>query len=52
MEYADVIYDNWPKYLADILEGVWVEAARICTGVIRQTSSVKLLLEIGWEPPF
>ena len=36
IEYADVIC---PKYLADRLEGVQMEAARICTGGMRQTSS-------------
>ena len=49
IEYADVIYDNCPKYLADRLEGVQMEAARICTGGMRQTSSEKLLLELGGE---
>ena len=44
IEYADVIYDNCPKYLADRLEGVQMEAARICTGGMRQTSPEKLLL--------
>ena len=43
IEYADVINDNCPKYLADRLEGVQMEAARICTGGMRQTSSEKLL---------
>ena len=52
IEYADVIYDNCPKYSADRLEGVQMEAARICTGGMRQTSSEKLLLELGWEPLF
>ena len=52
IEYADVIYDNCPKYLADRLEGVQMEAARICIGGMRQTSSEKLLLELGWEPLF
>ena len=32
IEYADVIYDNCPKCLADRLESVRMEAARICTG--------------------
>ena len=52
IEYADVIYDSCTKYLADRLEGVQMEAARICTGGMRQTSSEKLLLELGWEPLF
>ena len=52
IEYADVIYDNCPKYLADNLEGVQMEAARICTGGMRQTSSEKLLLELDWEHLF
>ena len=26
-----------------------MEAARICTGGMRQTNSEKLLLELGWE---
>ena len=29
-----------------------MEAARICTGVMRKTSSEKLLLELGWEQLF
>ena len=29
-----------------------MEAARICTGGMRQTNSEKLLLELGWEPLF
>ena len=29
-----------------------MEAARICTGGVRQTSPKKLLLELGWEPLF
>ena len=44
------IYDNCSKYLADRLKGVQMEAALIFTGVLRQTSSEKLLLELGWEP--
>ena len=52
LEYAAVIYDNCPKYLADRLKGVQMEAARICTGGMRHTSSEKLLLEPGWEPLF
>ena len=52
IEYADVIYDNCPKYLADRLEGAQMEAARICTGGMRQTSPEKLLLELGWESHF
>ena len=52
IEYADVIYDNCPKYSADRIEGVQMEAARICTGGMRQTSPEKLLLELGWEPLF
>ena len=52
IEYADVIYDNCPKYLADTAEGVQIEATRICTGMMRQTSAEKLLLELGWEPLF
>ena len=37
--YANVIYDNCPKYLADRLEGVQIMATGICTVVMRQTSS-------------
>ena len=47
------MYDNCPKYLAD-RQGVHMEAARICspTGVMRQTSFKKFLVELGWEPFF
>ena len=34
IEYAGIIYDNCPKYLADRLKGVQMEAVRICTGVM------------------
>ena len=45
IEYADVIYDNCPKYLADRLEGVQMEAARICTGGVRQNLAGNPLLK-------
>ena len=38
IEYADVIYDNCPKYLADRLEGLQMEAAQICTSL--RTASI------------
>ena len=49
IEYGNFIYDNCPKYLSNRLEQLQMEAARICTGAMRQTSSDKILTEVGWE---
>ena len=49
IEYGDFIYDNCPKYLSNRLEQLQMEAARICTGAMRQTSAGKILTEVGWE---
>ena len=49
IEYGDFIYDGCPKYLGNKLEHLQMEAARICTGAMRQTSSDKILNEVGWE---
>ena len=43
IEYGNFIYDNCPKYFSKM------EAARICTGAMRQTSADKILTEVGWE---
>ena len=49
IEYANVIYDNCPINLSNRLESVQMEAARICTGALRQTRSSNILTELGWE---
>ena len=49
MVYSNFIYDNCPKYLSNRLEHLQMEAARICTGAMRQTRADKLLTEVGWE---
>ena len=46
---GNFIYDNCPKYLTNRLEQLQMEAARICTGAMRQTSADKILTEVGWE---
>ena len=43
IEYGNFIYDNCPKYLSNRLEQLQMEAARICTGAMRQTSADKIL---------
>ena len=49
IEYGDFIYDHCPKYLGNRLEQLQMEAARIFTGAMRQTSADKILTEVGWE---
>ena len=49
IEYADVLYDNGNMHLAKRLECIQMEAAWICTGALRQTSSSKILIDLGWE---
>ena len=49
LEYGNFIYDNCPKYLSNRPEQLQMEAARICTGAMRQTSADKILPEVGWE---
>ena len=44
-----IIYDNCPKYLNNRLEQLHMEAARICTGAMPQTSADKILTEVSWE---
>ena len=49
IEYGNFIYDNCPKYLSNRLEQSQMEAARICTGAIGQTSADTIVTEVGFE---
>ena len=50
LEYGCVLFDNCTQELADLIEGLQYEAARICTGARKYTSRARLLAELGWEP--
>ena len=49
LEYGDVVWDNCSQHEADLLENVQVEAARIITGLRRNSSRQKLYKELGWD---
>ena len=48
VEYACVLFDNCKLQESKLLESVQLNAARICTGAMWNTSNVKLLDELGW----
>ena len=49
LEYANIIWDNCPKQLSDILENVQYRAAKIVSGAIHRTSHELVYNELGWE---
>ena len=50
LEYGNVIWDNCTQNEANLLEMDQVEAGRIITGLIVNSSRSKLYSELGWEP--
>ena len=48
LEYGCIIYDNCTCGEAELLESVQLDAARVCTGALWNTSKYKLLEELGW----
>ena len=48
LEYADAVWDNIPDYLADKIESLQLEAARIVSGGNRMASKNLLYKETGW----
>ena len=48
LEYGCIIYDNCTSGEAELLESVQLDAARVCTGALWNTSKYKLLEELGW----
>ena len=48
LEYGCIIYDNCTSGEAELLESVQLDAARVCTGALWNTSKHKLLEELGW----
>ena len=48
LEYGCIIYDNCTSGEAELLESVHLDAARVCTGALWNTSKYKLLKELGW----
>ena len=49
LEYGCAIFDNCSDILANSLESVQYQAARICTGAMRHTPRYILLNELGWQ---
>ena len=49
MEYGCILYDNCTAQDSDLLEGVQLDAARVCTGSLWNTNRESLLTELGWE---
>ena len=49
IEYGNVLYDNWPKYMSDRLESVQLDATRVCTAALPQSNCKKTLSDIGWK---
>ena len=49
LEYGSIVWDNIPKYLADLLEDVQIRAARIVCGATINTSRSLINKELGWE---
>ena len=50
MKYGDVIWNNCYDCDSALLDSVQYEAARLVTGAIKGTSSVRLHEELAWEP--
>ena len=50
LEYGDVVWDNCSQQNSDLLESVQIEAARIITGLRRNSSKSNLYTELGIEP--
>ena len=49
LENGSILYDNCTAQDSDMLEAVQLEAARVCTGALWNTSREKLLMELGWD---
>ena len=49
LEYASIVWDNCTLENSKLLEDVQVEAARIITGLRRNSSRSNLYIELGWE---
>ena len=49
VEYGDVVYDNSPAYIAQMLERVQRKASLICTGAYRHTETQTLLRDLAWK---
>ena len=50
LEYGGIVWDNCSQELSNLLENIQVEAARIITGLRKNSSRKALYLELGWEP--
>ncbi|KAK3083103.1 hypothetical protein FSP39_014041 [Pinctada imbricata] len=48
LEYSDIIWDNCPIYLKDLLENINLQAGRIVTGATRFSSNQSVYGETGW----
>lgn len=49
LEYGDVVWDNCTDEQSNLLESIQIEAARIITGLRRNSSKQYLYQELGWE---
>ena len=49
LEYGNVLWDNYTKQQADLLESIQFDATRIITGLRRGTSHQVLYNELGWS---
>ena len=50
LEYASIVWDGCTQGDENRLEGVQLTAARVVTGAMKTTPTVKLYEETGWEP--
>lgn len=49
LEYGDEVWDNFTDEQSNLLESIQIEAARIITGLRRNSSKQYLYQELGWE---
>ena len=49
LEYANIVWDNCSRQLADLLESVQYRAAKIVSGAISRTSHHIVYSELGWD---
>ena len=49
LDYGDVLYDVCPTNNSKVLDDIERQAALVCTGAFRNSSTDRLLAELGWE---
>ena len=49
LHYGNIIWDNCPKHLSDLVESVQYRAGKVVSGAIHRTSHDLLYRELGWD---